>query len=275
MMNAKMLNNLESVGELLGALKAVEEGLEEDEYMEGIIKQAHGKAANAFNVAAAATASAGILKHVFEFGTTGITAGAAKYPDPTSPAARLWIHRLEGRGGQQDISYTFRPALNRNPKPTTESTGVPSKYLRKLSNRKYVFWNKAYVMETGQTVEIKSRQPHGLLFVPTPGNNAPKNHVMWNANRLGPIKAQPGRTTRGTFTAFWMNWWGSQGGNIMEQDMRKTITSDVEKAMAEATKRANAAVVKPAETNNIPGAAARAKSFVKKLFGPRQVNKVI
>jgi len=270
-----MLNNLESVGELIGALRGIETGLDEDEYMEGIIKQAHGKAANAFNVAAAATASAGHMRHVFEFGTSGVTEGQVKHPDPTSPSARLWTHTITGRGGSQNIGYSFRPALTPNPRPTTESTGVPSKYLRKLSRRKYIFWNKAYVMETGQTVEIKSRQSHGLLFVPTPGSNEPKNHVMWNTHRLGPITAQPGRTTRGNFTAFWMNWWGSAGAEIMEADMRKSVLTDVQKAMAAAEKRAAAETVKPASTTNVPAAARRAKTAIARIFGPRKTKKVI
>lgn len=270
-MTAKVLSNLESLGDLIGSLKGIEEGLEEDAYMEGLIKQAHGKASNAFNVAAAATASAGHMTHVFEFGTAGITPGPVKYPDPTSASARLWTHTLTGRGGNQDIGYSFRPALNRNPQPTTASTGVESKYLRKLSKRKYIFWNKAFVMETGRTVEIHAKNGD-FLFVPFRGE-VPRNplnrkgFVMWNTKKLGPITAVPGQNTKGQFTAFWMSWWSAAGNEIIEQDMRASVMSDIEKAMAEATRRANAAAMETPATTNIVSAVNKAKSWVSKMFG--------
>lgn len=266
-MKAQMLNNLESVGELVGALKGMEEGLEEDAYMESIIQRAHGEAATVFDAAAASAGMAGHLKHVFEYGVSGVTRGPVRFPDPTAPEARLWTHTLKGVGGHQDVGYSFRPAVIRNPKPTTASTGVPSKYLRRLSNRKYVFWNKAFVMETGMSVTIKSQQPHGMLFIPTPGQNAPKNFVLWNTHTLGPIQSTPGKSSRGEFTAFWMNWWGGPGGELMEHSMRKSVTIDIEKAMAAAAKNAQATPMKPAHANNIMGAAVRARTFVKKLFG--------
>lgn len=273
-MPAKVLSNLESVGDMVGALSGIADGLNEDDYVEGLIKGAHGHAANAFDVAAAATARSGFLSHVFEFGVPGITPGPSKYADPTSPAARLWIHTIAGHGGRQDIGYSFRPALNRNPQPTTRSTGVPSRYLRRLSSRKYVFSQKAFVMETGQTVQIKSDRGNGFVFVPFYGepSDDPRNkrgYMMWNSKRLGPITAVPGRDSKGQFTAFWMNWWGGAGSSMMDAEMRKRVTTDIEVAMAEAAKKANAHPLKPAQTTNIPGAFVRAKNFMNKLFGAK------
>lgn len=276
-----MLNNLESVGEMIGALKGIEAGLDEDEYMEGLIKEAHGKAANAFNLAAAATAKTGAIRHVYEFGVNGITEGKVKFPDPTAPEARLFQHTISGTGGNQDIGYTFRPALNRNPDPTVEKTGVPSKYLQRLSKRKYVFWNKAFVMETGMTVQNKSKQSHGMLFLPF--NNEPSRanppypngHVMWNTNLRGnPAAKVPGEHVQGNFTATWLSWWGAAGQDLMEQDMKRNIYADIDKAMAQAAKSANANAVKPAASTNVTGAVAKAASFVKKLFGPRHIEEV-
>lgn len=271
MIEIETLNNLESVGDMVGSLKGISEGLEEDEYIGRVIRDAHSKATMQFDIAAAATASAGHLKHVFEFGTAGITEGKVKFTDPTSASARLWMHKIEGRGGNLDIGYTFRPALNRNPDPTTRSTGVPSKYLRKLSKRKYVFWNKAFVMETGQTVEIKSeRGDKGFLFVPTPGFNSPRNFVLYPSKIKGPINSVPGQSTQGTFTAFWVRWWGSVGGDLIEADMRKTVSTDIERAVAAAAKKANAERIKPAELTNVVAASEKARRREKNLFGRKK-----
>lgn len=273
-MSAKVMSNLESVGDLVGSLKGISEGLSEDSYIESVILQAHGKATNAFDLAAAATASTGRMTHVFEFGTAGITEGNVKFADPTSPAARLWVHTISGRGGNQDIGYSFRPALNRNPQPTTRTTGVPSKYLKKLSRRKYIFWNKAFVMETGAPVEIRAKNGN-FLFVPF-NKEAPRNpmnrkgFVMWNSNSLGPISAVPGKTTKGEFTSFWMGWWASAGENIVEKDMRASISADIEKAVADATKKAAATVVKPVQTADIQGASHKSENWMKRIFGSRR-----
>lgn len=266
-MKAKSLNNLESVGEMIGSLQGISEGLDEPRYVERVIRQAHGQAAYAFDVAAAGAAAAGAIKHVFEYGVPGITPGVPKFPDPTRPEARLWEHRITGVGGSQKISYAFRPALNRNPQPTTASTGVPSRYLRKLSRRKYVFWNKAFVMETGRTVQIKPKNG-SLLFVPFYGKPSvsPNNHrgYMMSPN---PISLRPGENTRGKFTAFWMGWWAGDGQNEMELDMRKQITTDIQIAEKEMQKRALSTPMKPSGTVNVHGASARARAAVRKMFG--------
>ena len=237
--------------------------------MERLIEDAHGTASRAFDVAAAATASAtgGGIAHMYEFGTAGITKGPVKFPDPTSQAARLWVHTLRGAGGSQEIGYDFRAALHRNPQPTTRDTGVPSKYLRRLSKRKYIFWNKARVMEHGMSVEIKSKQPHGLLFVPTPGMNAPRGFVMWNTNRKGAIRAVPGATVAGNFTALWMRWWGNEGAALVEGNMRKKVEADTRIAQREAERRAQAQPMKSATANNPVGAAAASRAVAFKTFG--------
>lgn len=264
-MSAEVLSNLESIGELVGSLKGIQLGLEEDDYIEGLIRQAHGKASNAFNVAAAATAGAGYLSHVFEYGVPGITPGPPRFADPTAPEARLYEHTLVGRGGQMDIGYTFRPAVVRNPQPTTARTGVPSRYLAKLSKRKYVFWNRAYVMETGETVDIVPKS-NGLLFVPFYGepsmNGGNRGYMMFP----GSVSLQPGKNTKGQFTSFWLRWWASSGNEIIEQDMRKSVMLDLERAMAKAAENAQTETVKPVQATNIAGAATQAMAYTKKFF---------
>lgn len=264
--------NFDAVAELMGALQGVAVGLDEQSYLGAIIRDAHHLAANAFDIAAAATTQAnGSLNHVYEFGVAGITAGPPRISDPTSQEARLYEHTITGIGGTQDIGYTFRPARVPNPQPTTASTGVESKYLQKLSGRKYIFWNKAFVMETGQEVDIHAK--HGdYLFVPFYGDTAldPKNSkgfVLWNSKRLGPILTNPGKTVKGNFTQFWMLWWEADGNKIMSGEMSKYINYDIEKAVAEAARAAEAATMKPVQSTNITAAASKARNLMKRLFG--------
>lgn len=269
MAKAKSLNNLEAIGDLIGSYVGMAEGLDEPRYMQQVIERAHKKSANAFDIAVAATAGAGHLQHVYEFGTIGITPGQPKY-NPLGQQARLWVHQLKGKGGSQDIGYTFRPAVNRNPVPTTKSTGVASKYLRKISKRKYVFYNKAWVMETGQTVEIHAKRGN-YLFVPfygkPPTNTENKRgFVMYNTKSLGPIQQVPGKTTKGTFTTFWMKWWGSQGAKIMESQMRAKVNRDIRYAELRAAKKAAKEAPKPASLVNVNGAVASARAQAKREF---------
>lgn len=270
MSEAQVMSNLESIGDLVGAYIGMAENIKEERYIASLIRAAHNKAATAFDVAAASYASTGAIQHVYEFGVAGITRGAEKYHDPTSPAARLYEHTLTGEGGNQDIGYTFRPATNRNPTPTTASTGVASKYLRKMSRRKYVFYNKAYVMETGETVEIRANRSQ-WLFIPF-GNRPARNpendrgFVMWNTSTKGPITVQPGADTKGSFSAFWMKWWSGDGQALMESNMTASVNEDIALAVAEAEKKAATETVKPAAETNIAGAAATTRAEMKRIF---------
>lgn len=272
MPRTRSLNNLDSVGDLLGSLAGIADGLDQDRYLEDIIKDAHKETSKRFDLAAAARASTSrnVLHHVYEFGVVGITRGPIRFPDPTAPEARLWKHTITGQGGQQNIGYTFRPATQRNPQPTTRATGVPSVYLKKLSQRKYIFYNKAFVMETGQTVSIKSdRGDRGLIFVPTPGENEPRNYIMYPTRQKGPLQIVPGKKTSGTFTAFWLAWWSKAGSESMEMEMRGSITADIKQAEKDAEKRARAIPMRPASSNKPIAAARKAQSRAKKLFGRR------
>ncbi|HWV46310.1 MAG TPA: hypothetical protein VN039_09890 [Nitrospira sp.] len=269
-MTAKVLTNLESIGDLVGALSGIDSALDDQMYMEGLIKSAHGRAATAFDLAAAATAKTGRMSHVYEYGTIGVTRGMPKFADPASPKARLYVHTLVGQGGEQSIGYTFRPARQPNPKPTPESTGVDSKYLSRLSGRQYYFYNKAYVMETGRVVEIKPRNGN-FLFVPfygeasrDPLNN--RGYMMWDSRRLGPLSARPGRSTKGEFTQFWMQWWATSGSKMMYAHMEEQVNIDVGIAMAEAQKRAQTEAMKPVQDTNIVGAISTAKALFNKIF---------
>lgn len=264
--------NFDAIGQLAGSFQGISEEMASPNYMQALIRDAHDAAADAFDVAAAATARANhSISHVYEYGNPGITPGPANFNDPTSPAARLYEHVITGRGNTQNIGFVFRPAREPNPQPTAASTGVSSIYLQKLSDREYIFYNRAYVMETGQEVEIHPKNGN-FLFVPFYGqaplddkNN--KGFMLWNATRNGPIVTNPGRKTQGNFSQFWMLWWQADGEALMRAKMTEAINYDVAIAVQEASRAMQATALKPVEAVSVTAAAGKARNFIKRLFG--------
>lgn len=265
-----------AIGELVGTVDGISEGVASPSYMEGLIKDAHAKAAEEFDAEVATVAQTGYLSHVYEFGTAGVTAGPARF-DPTSQAARLWSHGITGHGGVQDIFFTFRPAVQPNPQPTVASTGVASKYLRKLSRRKYIFRNRAMVMETGNEVEIRPKNGN-FLFVPFYGEQ-PRNplnkrgFMMWDYSKNGPIVATPGNKSQGTFSAFWQTWWRSRGYTSIQESMYEDFNKDV--AYVFAKTRKNGGILTPPTTKlNTAAARRRAKSALTRAANKRRSERV-
>jgi hypothetical protein len=274
--NASLYSNFEALGELLGGLSGIAEGMDTDTYLGGVIRQAHSEATNIFDQAAAATAKTGRLQHVYEYGTTGVTTGRPTFK-ATDQAARLWVHEIGGQGKNQIFGFFFRPATQPNPQPTTASTGVASKYLRKLSRRKHIFRQKAMIIESGAQVTIKPKNGN-LLFVPFYGEPAtnPRN-TRGFAMSKGPITMTPGATSQGTFTAFWEAFWASQGNVAMGEAMTKTITKDVNMAVSQVEARAQAAGRKMTriESDNVRYASSRARRWSEKLikeYGVKHAN---
>jgi hypothetical protein len=229
----------DAIGEIAGFVKGVEDAFTDSNYLDGLAAEAHAQASESFDRAAAATAHAGYLSHVYEYGTAGITPGPAKFGDPTSPMARLYTHKVAGSGGDYDALFFFRPAVAANPPKTTRDTGVRSAYLKKLSRRKYVFRQRARLMEYGGEVNIKPKRGK-YLFVPAP--NDPKGFVLWDAELHGRgINMTLGENTAGTFTSFWEAWWGTEGQAIIDKVVERRVSKDV----AEEFKKMQARAARP------------------------------
>lgn len=243
-----MYGDFDAIAEIGGTLSGVKYITEDqDQYIDMLVTDAHQDVSKEFDMAAAA--SGRYISHMFEYGTAGITPGATKFA-PLDPRARLWEHRLIGKGGHKEVSFVFRPATMPNPRPTTASTGVKQEYLRHLSNRKYIFWNRALVTEMGTEVNISAKNGK-WLFVPFYGNpsysnpNNNRGYMMWNSDQFGPIKATPGRTKVGRFGALWDGWWSGVGDSMLSNKVYEQYNDDLKAAIAAAEIRAKRRSMKP------------------------------
>jgi hypothetical protein len=248
------MSNLDVLGELLGQLEGLDPAMKNPRYIQDILTVAHNESSEAFDLAAASAASTGYLQHVFEYGNPGITEGKPVFHNPTEPEARLYIHKMRGSGGNQNIMYSFRAATQRNPSMTVANTGASSKYLRKLSRRKYVFWNRAFVMETGRPVSIKPKNGE-FLFIPLRGQESKTGDDR--ATKRGfiltkkGVKTVPGRSTKGQFTSFWMGWWSGSGDEMMVKSAARQVEQDIEKVRVELDAVAKKSKMKPVQTTNL------------------------
>jgi hypothetical protein len=269
--------DLDAIFELSGTVEGIRDAAEKnDDYLEALLREAHEETAKEFDLAA--VASSPVIPHMFEFGTAGITPGPKKFL-PTEERARLWEHDYIGHGKNMEASFRFRPAFSANPVPTTASTGVDSKYLKFLSKRKYVFWNKAFVMETGQEVNITAK--HGdFLFVPFYGNESygkymnNRGYMMWNSSQNGPIQANPGQNVRGHFGALWDGWWKATGAGLLEHRVTENFDDDVRVAFDTAAARSKANSLKPAKAGIGRGKAARAAKSTMSAMLSRAVGRM-
>lgn len=233
-MKVNMLVDFSGIEDLIGTGEGVADGANDQQYISGLINAAHNVASLEFDVDAAATAAAGALTHMFEFGTTGITRGAQRFGDPTSPEARLWTHHISDQGRSQNISYMFRPAVAPNPRPSATFYGVPNAVIRKLSRRKYVFAQKAAVNELGTTVHIKPKdKPFNFVpFYGKPARNpdyANRTYIFRPIEGNLPMESTPGDDAgmTGTFTMFWNTWWAGRGRELLSGTASETFNKDV------------------------------------------------
>lgn len=237
-MGMEFMIDLESVSALIGAMEGVSEVANSEAYMNELIQAAHAKVTDEFDMQIAADAMATTsLNHMYEWGTAGINRGrTTRRLNPLSPEARLWQHRLTGRGKNQAASFAFLPSKVPVPLPTTEKTGISSKYLKNLK-RKHIFWNKAAVMESGTPVTIKPKAG-GKLFIPhmgqTPRNARPIDIARGFTMTPNSVTLRPGGNNAGTFTAYWERFWEGRGSGEMQAHMEKGFMQDLERVMAEA-----------------------------------------
>jgi len=220
--------NMNELAGVIGTIQGAAKVLEDRDYIDAVLRHAHGRAADRFDQDASAYALAtGTINHMFEWGTAGINRGrTTRRMNPDSQEAKLWRHHLTGMNGDLQASFNFQPSVVPIPKPTVVRTGVPRTVLNRLTGGPYVFTGKAAIMEAGLTVTIRPRGDN-MLFVPF-GNESAKDPSARAHGRnyiftKGPINTVPGKTVAGNFSKFWIAWWSTEGDHIVGDYTQRKI----------------------------------------------------
>lgn len=223
--------DMDKINDLIGAFFATDDIGTGSKYMQMNIEAAFNYANKEFERRITTTAKATTkYAHMFEWGTVGINdAPTNMVQRAESKGAKLWKpYALSTRDGVS-VGFNYLPSKAIVPKPTANKTGIPASITSKLSD--HVFWNKAKVMETGQTVTVK-RIKAKALFIPL-AYKGQQGFMM----RLGPTNPTPGKSTyyrshAGTFTTYWNKFWNSDGGTIMDKQVETMVSDDLDKVVA-------------------------------------------
>lgn len=229
----QFLVDMAELNDIIGAVLATENLDTGSNYMQANIRTAFNFAEKEFNREVTSTAAAsGKYAHMFEWGTVGInTAKTNMRPKADSETARLWTNQMAQTTKNNVISFQYKNSVAIVPKPNMKKAGIPNSIANKLSD--HVFWNKAKVMESGQTVTV-SRINSPKLFIPLvylgPGYKG--DYAMVN----GPTNPTPGqsehfRSHAGTFTMRFQSFWNGRGSEIMNEMAGRLLEEDLERTI--------------------------------------------
>lgn len=235
-MSAKVIHNLEQLAEGIGSYIGMLEGLDQQIYMDNLLSKAVIDASGTFNKHAAAMAMQNPerLRHMWEFGTTGITQGKSKYANPTTQTSRLWVNTMTGTGGTKNINFIFKKATQPVPPHTEAETGVAQSVLDRLKVNTgevtYKFKNKAFVFESGTDVKIMPKNSK-QIFVPTKTEGLPSSSYSrrWGYAWAKSHTYSPGQMSgaTGQFTAMFSSWWLGPGSKMLFEQMAVQVEKDL------------------------------------------------
>ena len=152
------------LAEFIGSAEGWSTEVKTPYYISELLQAAHGATTKDFDREAAQVAKALGFTHMYEWGTIGVTRGQG-HLNPTTRAAKLWVHRLTGHGSNRKIDFGFRPSVE--PVPQEDIGGTHP------LERKHVFHNKAMIAEYGVPVVIKPKWA-SVLVIPLNENALPR-----------------------------------------------------------------------------------------------------
>lgn len=211
----------------LGFVQGMSEEISTDRFIGPVLEYAHSRMAEAFDQEMDATAASNedALGHVYEWRMTGL------------PQGRLWRHTLSGRGDNRQASWKWvaskAPILTpeerkANANPNDPITDIDDDELARLSDRKYIFYWKAPIIEYGMTVNIRPVYAKALFV---PNRSAEKGYVFAKSTNN-----QFQTDGQGRFTAFWTNWWSNGADALWSHEIKRTIEKDLGRSRAEMAK---------------------------------------
>lgn len=231
------------VADFIGRAEGLTEVIRTPIYLDDILRIGHFKAAEQFDIDAAAYATASQkLNHMYEWGTQGINeAPGMPLLPPTSPSAMLWRHKMTGgQTAEKGIEFDFRASRVPVPLPTPETTGIQEEYMtgNRKPSRRHIFYWKAPIMEFGIPVTIKPVYSQAL-WIPLKGNPMTqdtraikRDYIMTKKT----VRMVPGQQFMGQFTKFWMTWWGGLGMGLINMAAQTGVDTDTATVMDEAGK---------------------------------------
>lgn len=192
-----------------GMVAGFTQEIKTDKFKRAMVEHLHFKMMDAFNVHIDAFAIANRLRlwHMYEWRRVG------------DPSARLWEPVKRGRGGTIITTIQFKPSKTfipdveeRSNNPNDPVSKWPSEMIQRMSNKKYVFYNKAYVMENNIEITIRPRTSSGRLIIPN--QNAKWGFYMLPKGKSATVRSPGGQNTTGGFRWAWEMYWG---GGLAEQ----------------------------------------------------------
>lgn len=192
------------LGELAGLLSA----LQGRPFMSALIGHGIEVAKMEFHGAVVShTQSGHTLDHMFEWSNKE---GHVDFRGP------LWTEFLEDNvSNTRTLRWDYKPARMHNPERAIDEGD---------SQTKYIFRDRAQIMETGKQVDIKSKSGK-MLFIPlTPGmTNITEKDFARGYTFKSEIRTVPGQKVKGSFTQYWYNWYSVEAPKVIREDAERYI----------------------------------------------------
>lgn len=213
----------------LGTASGILDGVSSNIFKDDVVRMFYSYMALEFGQHAdrAARVMPSQYEHMYDWGMLGLKSG------------RLWNDQLSGGVGRRFATFTFRPSTRPVPKTTPQNTGIRQSMFPNLSDRKYVFVNKAMVFETGMTTTITPKN-NDRLFVPLRhktrtgwrdvdygGNLTPydiKRGFVW-AERV----QQSHENTAGNFTTLYQIFYATQNERVFAESVKPRLERPIRK----------------------------------------------
>lgn len=211
------------MGFTMGLISGMAKTVKTDRYLGDVISYVHGEMSEAFDehMDFVYGAMPSRFSHVYEW-------DARQSANPVD--LRLWDHKLLGSGGSRNATFVWKASVKPIPTPAERKAAnnpndpinqVPDEEIAKLSNRNYIFYWKAPIMEYNVPVNIRPKYAKAL-FIPT---GDPVNPFVF-ANEFRNLT--PGGTENtGAFTAEWVQWWGAMAQDEFEKHLRPALEDDL------------------------------------------------
>lgn len=207
-----------------GAINGMAKSVSTKMYLADVVKYAHTRMSERFDdfVDMAYLNSHSTLHHVYEWRL-----------NPKDPQAKLWKHVLVGHGANRHATWDWRaskmPILTPEERASDENdpmSTLSAEDVDSFSDRKYIFYWKAPVMEGSFPVTIRPVNVKRLMFPNTDGSG----ELAWATSVR--VENPGGRQTTGAFTTLWTTWWNTEAPRVFEE----TLAPEFERDAAESTR---------------------------------------